>query len=50
MNLQEFITLQYYIAEKTNLEVGRFTMFIDYGQIAKEDEGKVKENLKLAKL
>ena len=46
MNLQEFITLQYYIAEKTNLEVGRFTMFIDYGQILKEDEEKTRKIIK----
>ena len=46
MNLQEFVTLQYYIAEKTNLEVGRFTMFIDYRQISKEDVEKVKEIMK----
>ena len=38
MNLQEFITLQYYIAEKINLEVGRFTLFIDYAQILRVDE------------
>ena len=41
MNLQEFITLQYYIAEKTNLEVGKFTIFIDYAQILREDEDTV---------
>ena len=45
MNLQEFITLQYYIAETTNIEVGRFTMFIDYGQILREDEDKTKKIL-----
>ena len=46
MNLQEFITLQYYIAEKTNFEVGRFTMFIDYAQILREDEEKVRKIIK----
>ena len=37
MNLQEFITVQKYIAKKLNLNMGRFTMFIDYAQISKED-------------
>lgn len=37
MNLQEFITLQKFIAEKLDLKLGRFTMFIDYAQISKKD-------------
>lgn len=37
MNLQEFITIQKYIATRLDLKVGRFTMFIDYAQISKED-------------
>lgn len=41
MNLQEFITLQKYIAQRCNLEIGRFTMFIDYAQIAKKDKEQV---------
>lgn len=37
MNLQEFITVQKYIAKELNLKLGRFTMFIDYAQISKKD-------------
>lgn len=41
MNLQEFITLQKYISQRCNLEIGRFTMFIDYAQIANKDKNQV---------
>ena len=44
MNLQEFITVQKYIASRCDLKVGRFTMFIDYAQIAVKDITKV-ENI-----
>lgn len=37
MNLQEFITLQKYIATRLDLKLGRFTMFIDYAQISAKD-------------
>ena len=43
MNLSEFITLQKYIANKCDLEVGRFTMFIDYAQISAKDKEKVEK-------
>lgn len=43
MNLQEFITLQQYIAQRCNLELGRFTMFIDYAQIANKDKEQVEQ-------
>lgn len=42
MNLQEFITLQKYIAKRCELDIGRFTMFIDYAQISVDDEKKIK--------
>lgn len=44
MNLQEFITVQKYIASRCNIQLGRFTMFIDYAQIATKDVTKV-ENI-----
>lgn len=37
MNLQEFITLQKYLATRLDLKIGRFTMFIDYAQISTKD-------------
>lgn len=42
MNLQEFITVQKYIAQRCNLEIGRFLMFIDYAQISAADVKKFK--------
>lgn len=44
MNLQEFIAIQKYIALRCDLNMGRFTMFIDYAQISQQDKAKV-ENI-----
>ena len=46
MNLQEFITVQKYIAKRLDLKLGRFTMFVDYAQILKEDNIKVEQIIK----
>ena len=43
MNLQEFITVQKYIASRCSLKIGRFTMFIDYAQISVKDKKKVED-------
>ena len=43
MNLQEFITVQKYIASRCRLKTGRFTMFIDYAQISVKDKKKVED-------
>lgn len=46
MNLQEFITVQKYIAKELNLELRRFTMFIDYAQISVKDKLNVEKIIK----
>lgn len=43
MNLQEFITLQKYLADRLDLKIGRFTMFIDYAQISAKDSIEVEK-------
>lgn len=43
MNLQEFITLQEYLAKRLELKIGRFTMFIDYAQISAKDNTEVEK-------
>lgn len=43
MNIQEFVSLQKYLAEELNLEIGRFVFTIDFAQIATKDIEKVKE-------
>lgn len=43
MNVQEFVSLQKYLAEELNLEIGRFVFTIDFAQIATKDIEKVKE-------
>ena len=47
MNLQEFVTVQQYIATQLNLTLGKFTMFIDYAQISKEDVINIESILQL---
>ena len=47
MNLQEFVTVQQYIATQLNLTLGKFTMFIDYAQISKEDVINIENILQL---
>ena len=47
MNLQEFVTVQQYIATQLNLTLGKFTMFIDYTQISKEDVINIESILQL---
>lgn len=37
MNIQEFVSLQRYLAKELNLEVGRFVFTIDFAQIAVKD-------------
>ena len=47
MNLQEFVTVQQYIATQLNLTLGKFTMFIDYAQISKKDVINIENILQL---
>lgn len=37
MNIQEFVSLQKYLAEELDLDVGRFVFSIDFAQIAVKD-------------
>ena len=37
MNIQEFVSLQKYLAEELDLKIGRFVFTIDFAQIAVKD-------------
>jgi thymidylate synthase len=41
MNIQEFIAVHHYVAQKVGLSVGRFIHFIDSCHIYREDQGDV---------
>ena len=43
MNIQEFVSLQKYLAEELNLKIGRFVFTIDFAQIAVKDMKFVEE-------
>ena len=43
MNIQEFVSLQKYLAEELNLKIGRFIFTIDFAQIAIKDINVVEE-------
>lgn len=45
MNLQEFITLQYYIADQLQLEVGKYFHFIDSCHLHNKDLGAIRNAL-----
>lgn len=46
MNIQEFVSLQKYLAEELELKIGRFVFTIDFAQIAAKDIKIVEEIIK----